>query len=82
MLEPCKYLKFEIFRAVILPKLLYNLESVWLLKVDRNRLDSFQTACLRQILKIPHSYVSRVSNVEVRARAGARPLSDDLLEKQ
>ena len=77
-----KHRKLEIFRAVILPKLLYNLESVWLLKVDRNRLDSFQTACLRQILKIPHSYVSRVSNAEVRARAGARPLSDDLLEQQ
>ena len=74
--------KLKLLRAVILPKLLYNLESIWLLKSDRNRLDGFQAACLRQILKIPHAYLSRVSNVEVRARAGARTLSDDLFEQQ
>ena len=74
--------KLELFRAIVLPKLLYNLESLWLLKAERNRLDSFQAACLRQILKIPNAYISRVSNDEVRAHAGARPLSVDLLERQ
>ena len=74
--------KMHLFQAIVLPKLLYNLESLWLLQADRNRLDAFQAACLRKILKVPHAYYSRVSNEEVRAKAKTQPLSADLLDRQ
>ena len=49
---------------------MYALESIWLLKVDRTRLDAFQCWCLRRILNIAPSFISRVSNAEVYERAG------------
>ena len=62
--------KFVIFNACITSKVMYALESIWLLKVDRTRLDAFQCSCLRRILKIPPSFISRVRNAEVYERAG------------
>ncbi len=57
--------KFCIYEACVLSKLLYGLESVWLLQADRNRLDSFHAQCLRRILGIPPAFPSRVSNATV-----------------
>ena len=37
---------------------------------DRTRLDAFQCWCLRRILNIAPSFISRVSNAEVYERAG------------
>ena len=48
--------------ASVVSKLLYNLETLWLFKADISRLDAFHVKCLRCICKIPHSYISRVSN--------------------
>ena len=57
--------KLQIFNACISSKVLYSLDSLWLLKVDRARIDAFQCFCLRRILRIAPSFVSRVSNRDV-----------------
>ena len=57
--------KLTVFDAVVTSKLLYAVASAWLTKGDRRRLDGFHVRCLRQILKIPPSFVSRVSNAKV-----------------
>ena len=74
--------KIQIFESCVLSKLLYGLETVWLLKGDLARLNAFQARCLRQILRIPPSYVSRVPNSTVLAEAGVQTLSGKLLQKQ
>ena len=74
--------KLEVYPACVLSKLLYSLESLWLLKPERARLDAFHCRCLRVILRIPCSYVSRISNAVVLERAGMHPLSETLLSRQ
>ena len=61
--------KLDIFNACITSKVLYSLESLWLLQTDRSRLDAFQCSCVRQILRIAPSFISRVSNADVLSRA-------------
>ena len=63
------YRKLEFFNSCITSKVLYSLESLWLLKTDRTRLDAFQCSCVRQILRIAPSFISRVSNVAVLDKA-------------
>ena len=58
-----------IFNACVLSKVLYALESVWLLKADKTRLDAFQCYYIRRIFRIAPSFLSRISNVEVLERA-------------
>ena len=74
--------KLELYRAIVLPKLLYNLESIWLLAADRKRLDSFHVRCLRRICKIMPSFISRVSNQQVLITAHEHPLGEVLRERQ
>ena len=62
--------------------MLYGLSSVWLVTAQRRRLDGFYARCLRRILRIPSSFLSRISNAVVFARAGARPFSDQLMGRQ
>ena len=57
--------KVEIYLACIVSKVLYNLESRWLLQADLHRLNAFHVQCLRQIYKIPCSYESRITNEAV-----------------
>ena len=47
--------KVEIYRACILPKLLYGLESLWLCGAEQERLDGLHSKCLRKAMGIPHS---------------------------
>ena len=54
--------KHAVFQQCIVSKLLYGLESAWLLQRERKMLDSFYIRCLRQIYGIRHSMISRVSN--------------------
>ena len=70
------------FNACITSKVMYALDSAWLLKADRTRLDAFQCACLRQILKIPPSFVSRITNVEVLSRCSQIKFSTLLQSRQ
>ena len=74
--------KVQIFNACVVSKVLYALESLWLLKSVRNRLDAFQCYCLRQIMRIPPSYISRISNVSVLGRSSQVPLSELFKERQ
>ena len=41
--------KKQIIDACIISKLMYGLESVWLLKADRDKLDGFYANCLRPV---------------------------------
>ena len=66
----------------IVSKVLYSLDLVWLLKAERAKLDAFHHFCLRKILRIPPSYVSRVTNADVLASASVPLLSDLLATRQ
>lgn len=61
--------------ACVVSKLLYNLDSLWLLQADLSRLDAFHVQCLRRIYNIPCSYISRISNRDVLSTAKQRTLS-------
>ena len=74
--------KLELYKAIVLPKLLYNLESIWLLQDDLSRLDSFHARCLRKICRILPSFISRISNQHVLDVAMQPPLSRTLQERQ
>ena len=68
--------------ACVVQKLLYNLESAWLNKALLHKFDGVFARCLRQILKISHSYISRVSNKYVLQQFRAPALSSILLQRQ
>ena len=70
------------YACVALPKLHYELKTLWLRKADHHRLDSFLVRCLRRVHGIPHSYVSRVPNRDVMQIARASTLSALLLQRQ
>ena len=74
--------KQRIFDACVIPKLLYGLETTWLLQADRQKLDGFYARCLRKLLGVAPSFVSRVSNQSVLCRFGVQPLSQQLLGRQ
>ena len=57
--------KLALFKSLILSKLQYGLESVWLNQCERKQLDVFHYKCLRRIMKIQHSFFSRISNMQV-----------------
>ena len=65
-----------------LSKLLYNLHSLWLSTGEAQKVDAFQIKCLRRILKIQPSFYSHVTNSSVLQKAGARPMTLLLLERQ
>ena len=77
-----KWRKQELFQALVETKLMYGLDSLWLRKADRARLDSFQIKCLRRVHGIRHAYWSRVSNDRLMAIAQAKPLTSKLLQRQ
>jgi len=74
--------KIAIYRACILQKLLYCLETTWLTAAASRKLDGFHAKCLRKICKIQHSYLSRVSNADVLKDAGEQPLTATLRYRQ
>ena len=74
--------KIRIFEACVLSKLLYCLHVAWLRQAEQARLDAFQAKCLRSILRIPHSYISHVTNSTVLETARSEKLSVTLLKRQ
>ena len=72
----------QLYRSLVLSKLLYGLQFVWLPKLLRRQIDGFHCGCLRQILGIPHPYISRVSNAQVLQQARDIPLHLQLLRQQ
>ena len=63
-------------------KSLHGLDSAWLSKALLQKLDGFHAKCLRKLLKVSPSYISRVSNHYVLQQLGAQPLSQTLLQRQ
>ena len=61
---------------------MYGLDSTLLLQAERVKLDGFYACCLRKLLGIAPSYISRVTNAYVLWRFGAKPLSQQLLARQ
>ena len=74
--------KIQIYLACVVSKLMYCLDSLWLLQGDIQRLDGFHAKCLKRILKIEPSYVSRVSNDFVLKSANQDQLSVLLKKRQ
>ena len=74
--------KFIIFTACVLQRLLYSLETVWLSKSLRKKIDGFYAKCLRQILQISPSFINRVSNEYILKQFDTKPLSKILLSRQ
>ncbi|CAE8620602.1 unnamed protein product [Polarella glacialis] len=74
--------KLQIYNACVVAKVLYALDSLWLLKADRRRLDAFHCKCLRRICGIKHSWISHVTNQTVLDTAGAVPLSQHVIQQQ
>ncbi len=74
--------KIAIFQSVVVSRLLYGLGSAWLNVAEVRRLNGFQCRCLRAILGIKPSYVSRVSNARVLEQAGQIQMSRQLLKQQ
>ena len=77
-----KYDKYKIYLGCIVSKLLYGLQTAWLTKAQRTKLDGFHARCIRKIVGVQHSYWSRVTNVEVLSRVNAIQLSILLREQQ
>ena len=47
---------------MIVAKLMYGLTSIPFSKADANKIDAFQMRGLRKILRVKHSYWSRIYN--------------------
>ena len=77
-----KQRKYAICMSCVISKLLYGLESLWLLQADLKRLDGFFARCLRKIAGILPSFYSRVSNERVLQKFDATPLSVMLKRRQ
>ena len=69
-------------RHVSFKDCLYSLESAWMNKNLLKKLDGFYAKCLRQILKISPSFISRVTNEFVLQQFNTQPLSTILLKRQ
>ena len=74
--------KYVVFTACVIQKLLYSLDGAWLNKAVLKSVDGFYCKCLRQILKISPSFISRVSNQYILKQFKAIPLSRTLLQRQ
>jgi len=66
--------KIRLYRAYILPLLLYGLETCTTAKELCRRIDSFDCWCLQKILRIP--YTKHVTNAKVRQVTQCQPVSD------
>ena len=61
--------KLQVYNAVIFAQLVYGLETVHSTESQGKRLDAFQAKGLRQLLKIDHSFYSRITNEDVMEKA-------------
>ena len=73
--------KLRIFNALIESKLLYSLSAMCLNVAELRRLDGFQNRCVRKIIGIKPSFISRVSNAAVLEKAGHQPASKMLRKR-
>ena len=74
--------KVRFFDALVLSKLRYGLETVWLRTSQRRRVDGFVARCLRRVLSVPAAFVSRVSNATVYSKACMALFSQQVVKHQ
>ena len=74
--------KLKIYQSLIESKLMYCLSTACFSKAELRKLDGFQSKCLRSILGIAQSYISRISNADVRAQTQVKSLSVALQQRQ
>ena len=60
----------------------WSLHLMHLTKALRDSLDGAQASMLRRLAKIPHPYISRVSNAATRRRCNATRFSIQILRSQ
>eukprot|EP00959_Pyramimonas_sp_CCMP1952_P372408 7798885-Pyramimonas_sp.AAC.1 len=60
-----------VFKSLVESKLLYALPAEYFTTAESRILDGFQARCLRKVLNIKPSFLSRVSNASVSQHAGA-----------
>ena len=71
--------KMRIFRAGVLSRLLYGAECWVITSADMDRLEAFQSSCLRRILRV--SYMKHRSNEWVRMQCG-QPLLEEIIRQR
>jgi hypothetical protein len=74
--------KLSICHALVESKLLHGLATVCMNVAELRRLNGFQNKCLRKILGISSSFLSRVSNKTVMQHASCKSASAQLLAMQ
>ena len=74
--------KLPYYNTFVISKLLFAVDGLWLPNTELKRLDAFHCMCIRRILKIQHSFYSRISNGVVLQRAKVQPLSCILVKRQ
>ena len=74
--------KLEVYKSLVESKLLYGLVTASFTKAQLRRLDGFQAKCLRTIMGVQPSFLSRISNETVRAQADWKPASKMLRLEQ
>ena len=72
--------KTRLFRALVLPVLLYGSETWTLTSALKARLDSFGTKCLRRIMG--YTWRDRVSNQRILRETGVTPITSQIYERQ
>jgi len=73
--------KLAIFSSLIESKLLYSLSTICFTVAQERQLNGFQNRCLRVIIGVGPSYISRVSNADVLLKSG-HTLATDLLRRR
>ena len=73
--------KLTHFNVFIVSKLILAVDGMWLSNTELKRVDAFHCTCIRRILKIQHSFYSRISNEVVLERAKAKPLNSILSKR-
>ncbi len=58
----CVQRKVAIYQPWIVAKVMYSLESVWLLQTDKSCVDAFHCQCLRRSHRIAPSFIFKISN--------------------
>ena len=72
--------KMRLYDSCVVSRLMYCIHTAWL--NEKKRLDAFHCRCLRRIHGIKDAYYSRVSNADVLAIAGSKPMRNRLLDHQ
>ena len=74
------YLTINIFSAVVIFNLLYGCESWVITPMIENQLNTFDTKCLRAILRI--NILDHITNAEIYRRSGLSPIATITRKRQ